>query len=121
LSHTPLPETLEEIVRRISAALAPEQIVLFGSHAWGEPTADSDIDLLVVVPESDEPPHSRAVRAHRALRGLPVPCDILVRTRTELERVNPVRSSLLYRAMTEGRRIDRSVGYAVRTLRATGC
>ena len=106
MSHTPMQETLEEIVRRLSAALAPEQIVLFVSHAWGEPTVDSDIDLLVVVPESDAPPHRRAVRAHRALRGVPVPCDIRVRTRAKLERVNSVRSSLLYRAMTEGRRLD---------------
>ncbi len=101
-----MQETLKEIVRRVTAELAAEQVILFGSHAWGEPTTDSDIDLLVIVPGSDEPPHRRAARAHRALRGMPVPCDILVRTRAELERVNPVRSSLLYRAMTEGKRID---------------
>jgi len=106
MDSLPTPETLDEISRRISAALAPEQIILFGSHAWGTPTADSDVDLLVILADSDESPHRRAVRAHRALRGLPVPCDILVRTRAELERINPVRSSLLFRALTEGRRLD---------------
>ena len=105
MTDTPMQETLKEIVRRVTAELAPEQVILFGSHAWGEPTADSDVDLLVILPGSDEPPHRRAVRAHRALRGIPVPCDILVRTRAELERVNSVRSSLLYRALTEGKRV----------------
>ncbi len=99
-------ETLEEITRRIAAALKPEQIILFGSHAWGTPTADSDVDLLVIVAESDEAPHQRAVRAHRALRGLAVPCDILVRTQAEMARINPVPSSLLFRALTEGKLLN---------------
>ncbi|AUB81900.1 nucleotidyltransferase domain-containing protein [Candidatus Thiodictyon syntrophicum] len=106
MDSLPTPQTLDEIAGRISAALAPEQIILFGSHAWRTPTADSDLDLLVILADSDESPHRRAVRAHRALRGLAVPCDIRVRTRAELERINPVRSSLLYRALTEGRRLD---------------
>jgi hypothetical protein len=28
----------------------PEQVILFGSHAYGQPTCDSDVDLLVVKP-----------------------------------------------------------------------
>ena len=99
-------QTLDEISGRIVADLHPEQIILFGSHAWGSPTEDSDVDLLIILPDSDEPPHRRAVRAHRALRGLTTPCDILVRTRAEIQRVSPVRSSLLFRALTEGRRLD---------------
>lgn len=99
-------ETLQEISRRISADLHPDQIILFGSYAWGTPTADSDVDLLVIVPESDESPHRRAVRAHRSLSGLAIPCDIVVRTRAEMDRINPVRSSLLYRALTEGKRLN---------------
>jgi predicted nucleotidyltransferase len=96
-------ETLSEISRRITTDLNPEQIILFGSHAWGTPTEESDVDLLIIVSESHESPHKRAVRVHRALRGLPVPCDVIVRTRAEVDRLNPVRSSLLYRALTEGK------------------
>ena len=99
-------ETLDEISRRIAADLHPEQIILFGSHAWGTPTEDSDVDLLIILSASDEPPHRRAVRAHRALRGLTVPCDILVRTQAEIQGLNPVRSSLLFRALTDGRHLD---------------
>jgi predicted nucleotidyltransferase len=96
---------LREIADRIRKDLQPDKIILFGSHAWGEPTEDSDVDLLVIVPESQEPAYVRAARAHRALRGISVPCDIVVRTRDEMNRINPVRSSLLYRALTEGKQL----------------
>jgi predicted nucleotidyltransferase len=44
---------LTEIVRRI-VTRAPECcIVLFGSHAYGQPREDSDIDLLVITPTSN--------------------------------------------------------------------
>ena len=52
--------TLTEITRRLVATYQPEQVVLFGSHAWGEPEEDSDVDLLVVLSESDEPAYRRA-------------------------------------------------------------
>ncbi|MCK0509194.1 nucleotidyltransferase domain-containing protein [Aromatoleum anaerobium] len=96
-------DMLKEISRRITAQLHPDKIILFGSYAWGNPSDDSDLDLLVVVPDSAESAHARAARVHRALRGIPVPCDVMVRTRAEISRVNPARSSLLYRALHEGR------------------
>ena len=42
------PEVLDEIVRRIVAAVAPERIILFGSAARGSMGPDSDLDLLVI-------------------------------------------------------------------------
>lgn len=99
-------EVLDEISKRISTQLNPDQIILFGSHAWGTPTEESDVDLLIIVPDSAEAAHKRAVRVHRALRGLPLACDVIVRTRAEIAQLNPVRSSLLYRALTEGRPLD---------------
>jgi len=44
------PEVLEDLIRRLATELQPDQIILFGSHAWGVPHEDSDIDLLVIVP-----------------------------------------------------------------------
>ena len=66
-------ELLSEIRRRLVAALKPEQIILFGSYAYGEPTEDSDIDLLVIVAQSDEPRYRRSRSAYRALRGMGIP------------------------------------------------
>ena len=45
---------LAGITQRIVAAFQPDQIVLFGSYAYGAPDLESDVDLLVVM-DSDEP------------------------------------------------------------------
>jgi predicted nucleotidyltransferase len=79
-------ELLDETVRRIVAALQPEGIYLYGSHAYGQPHEDSDVDLLVIVGDSALPPHKRAVVAYRALREYSVPAEVKVVTRAEFER-----------------------------------
>ncbi|HID94921.1 MAG TPA: nucleotidyltransferase domain-containing protein [Candidatus Latescibacteria bacterium] len=43
-----IQKEIEEIVKRIVTGYKPEKIVLFGSYAYGNPTEDSDLDLLVV-------------------------------------------------------------------------
>lgn len=96
---------LEEITRRLAAEFQLDQVWIFGSHAWGEPDEGSDLDLLVVVRESDEPSIRRAQRAHRSLRGLGLAKDILVKTRAELERFRGVRASLEAEILERGRRI----------------
>jgi uncharacterized protein len=40
---------LNEIVRRLVEGMQPTQIILFGSHAHGEPDAESDIDIMVIL------------------------------------------------------------------------
>ena len=96
-------ETLSEATQRLVTEFQPEQIWLFGSHAWGEPGQDSDLDLMVIVTESDESPVSRAQRAHRSLIGLGIPKDVLVKTRAEFDRFRNVVSSLTYKVSREGR------------------
>lgn len=99
------PELLQEIVRRLVEQFQPEQIILFGSQAWGEPSPDSDIDLLVIVKDSSLPPAQRAMLAHRALRGLGVAKDVLVKTRGEIERYRSVPASLEAEILERGRRL----------------
>jgi predicted nucleotidyltransferase len=77
--------------------------VLFGSQAWGQPTVDSDVDLLVIVSHSEEKPVQRAQRAYRRLRDLPVPLDVLVKTRAEVERYRHVYASLECEIMERGK------------------
>jgi predicted nucleotidyltransferase len=79
-------ESLKEMVDRIVATLHPETIYLYGSHAYGHPHKHSDIDLCVVVENSELPSHKRAMEAYRALRGLFLPTEIKVVTREEFER-----------------------------------
>jgi predicted nucleotidyltransferase len=96
-------EQIEEITRRLVAEFAPETIILFGSHAWGHPDEHSDLDLLVVVPESDQSAPRRAARAYRCLREVGVPLDILVKTREEVERTRHVPASLIHEVLNRGR------------------
>lgn len=78
-----LEESLEDIKQRLVKELDPQQIILFGSHAYGQPDADSDVDLLIVM-NSHERPVARAARVSRLLRPRPFPIDILVRTPEEI-------------------------------------
>ncbi len=96
-------ELLDEAVRRIVAAVHPEQILLFGSQAWGQPTEDSDIDLLVIVGASDQPGYRRAREVYRSLHGLRLPIEVVVRTRAEVTRAAQVATSLEHQALERGR------------------
>ncbi|MDQ2787888.1 MAG: nucleotidyltransferase domain-containing protein [Chloroflexota bacterium] len=97
-------DLLEEVTCRLVDGFHPEQIILFGSHAWGTPNDDSDIDLFVIVSESDLSPTQRATRAYRALRGIRIePTDSIVRTRAETERYRHVHASLASQILTQGR------------------
>jgi uncharacterized protein len=96
-------EVLDEIVDRLVKGLQPEKIILFGSHAYGEPTADSDIDLLIIVSESDQPHHRRASHAYGMLWGLTAPTEILVLTRQEVEKRVTVKNSLVDQAIHLGK------------------
>jgi uncharacterized protein len=74
-------------IRRFARAVAerfdPEKIILFGSHAYGTPHADSDVDILVVMPARNK--HSQAVKIREAVSA-PFPMDLLVRTPQEMRR-----------------------------------
>jgi len=96
---------LEDAVERLKAEFAPEEIYLFGSHAWGTPTEDSDLDLMVILPQSDERPIRRDQRAQHCLGRLPYSIDILVRTRHEVNRVREVPGSLTRAVLETGRKI----------------
>jgi len=98
-------DLLEEVTRRLVDEFQPEQIILFGSYAWGTPNDDSDIDVIVVILDSDLSPHLRAAHAYRALRGLPIPIEVRVRTRAEFERYRHVPASLEHQISEEGTRL----------------
>jgi predicted nucleotidyltransferase len=94
---------LTQIVQRLVESLHPEQIILFGSHAYGEPNEDSDVDLFVIVSESDQPRYRRSRLAYRALRGVTVPTDVIIMTQEEVKKKVNVRSSLISRVIHDGR------------------
>src|SRR5438552_19100939 len=87
-------ELLQEMTERLVAQLQPEEIILFGSRAWGTPRDDSDVDLLVILSTGTHAVADHELRARRCLRGLGVGKDILVRTRDQIERYRDVPASL---------------------------
>ncbi|MCR4406909.1 MAG: nucleotidyltransferase domain-containing protein [Anaerolineae bacterium] len=76
-------ELLQQVTRRIVEAFNPEKIILFGSYAYGTPTSDSDVDILIVM-ESDEKPAKRHMAVSQLFRNRPFPMDIVVRTPQEI-------------------------------------
>jgi predicted nucleotidyltransferase len=98
------PEAIEQLVRHIIELVHPLRIILFGSAARGEMESDSDIDVLVVMPEGV---HRRrtAQLLYRQIRGLGVPFDILVATPDDLER-HKDNIGLVYQSiLREGREV----------------
>jgi predicted nucleotidyltransferase len=103
MTQPSIESNIEAARDRLVEALQPERIILFGSHVWGTPSADSDLDFLVIVSDSDLPPHKRAQLAYRSLMGLGAPCDVLVQTHAETERLSQVATSLTRRVLEQGR------------------
>jgi predicted nucleotidyltransferase len=73
---------INAMVRRIVTQFDPEQIILFGSHARGDAGPDSDVDLLVVMPDRGAK-REKQVEIRVALHDIPVPKDIIVSTPEE--------------------------------------
>ena len=63
---------------RLIDAYNPLSIFLFGSYAWGTPTKDSDLDLMIIVDESDEKSYIRPRKGFKALRGMKIAKDLVV-------------------------------------------
>jgi len=55
------PKDIERLCAEIASEFHPEKIVLFGSHAYGKPGPESDVDLLVVMPFDGSPFRQAAV------------------------------------------------------------
>jgi len=93
---------IEELSRRIERAFDPERIVLFGSHADGTATDDSDVDLLIVA-RTPLPPQERYAAARRLLADVPASFDIIVKTPEEYARWRSVVNHIVYFADKYGK------------------
>jgi uncharacterized protein len=80
------PEQLALIVERLVLAVRPEKIFLFGSQASGEANDFSDIDILVVVPDSDASPRQTYAAAEESLRGTLLPVEMVICSHSAFEK-----------------------------------
>jgi predicted nucleotidyltransferase len=97
----PEPEVITKLVSQMIEVIQPLRIILFGSAVRGEMGADSDLDVLVVVPEGV---HRRktAQALYQQINGIGVPFDILVATPSDLEKHKDNIGLIYHVALREG-------------------
>jgi uncharacterized protein len=97
-----LGEWVPAIVGEVVRLSDPQQVVLFGSVARGDDGPDSDIDLMVVLPQIDySERHALEARLSAAIRRI-VPVQFFVTDVAECERRKDVVGSTHYWALREG-------------------
>ena len=77
------PGLLREIAQKVVQAFRPKNIILFGSYAYGNPTSNSDLDLLIVM-ESRDRPAERIRKVSDLFDPRPLPMDFIVLTPGEM-------------------------------------
>jgi len=71
------------LVSKIAEKYSPDRVYLFGSYAWGNPTADSDVDLFIVK-NTSKPQKKRRRELRSLLFGSGVPFDLFIYTPNEI-------------------------------------
>ncbi|HET9429779.1 MAG TPA: nucleotidyltransferase domain-containing protein [Chitinophagaceae bacterium] len=77
-------KAISSFARQVARQFKPQKIILFGSYAYGKPGADSDVDILVVLPFKGRNPEKATEIWMATKPGFPV--DIMVRKPAELEK-----------------------------------
>ncbi len=98
-------EALDEFARRARGLLGDKlsRIILYGSRARGDFEADSDLDLLVVVPEPVGDCHQWQHELREALASLRPVVDAWIMGRLRFEEEKDVVGGLAYPATHDGR------------------
>ena len=95
---------LDRITEKIIEAARPRRIVLFGSAAEERMGPDSDIDLLVVMPDGV---HRRdtARAIYRKLSGMGFSKDIVVVTESDIQNYKDNPSLVIFPALKRGKEL----------------
>jgi predicted nucleotidyltransferase len=98
---TDVPMTvIRKFARDVAERFQPEKIILFGSHAYGKPHADSDVDILVVMPARNQ--IDQAAKIHTTLPP-EFPLDLIVRTPHNMQWRLAEGDSFLREILTKGK------------------
>jgi predicted nucleotidyltransferase len=102
---------IRTFARQVAERFKPDKIILFGSYAYGTPHADSDVDILVVMPARNQ--IDQAVRIDAAIDP-PFPLDLIVRTPKNMKWRLEEGDSFLREIVTRGKvlyeKADQGVG-----------
>jgi predicted nucleotidyltransferase len=86
----------------VAARFKPQRIILFGSHARGNPQEDSDVDVLVVMPKSRRFSRDIAVKIRQSIEA-DFSVDVLVRSESEVERRIREKDLFMTHVISQGR------------------
>lgn len=98
-------QTIARAVETLHAAVPGSLVILFGSYARGDATAQSDLDLLVVMPRVGDRLAEMA-RLRRALTFIPAAVDLIVMSRDKFDYWKDTSGTLAARAVHEGKRYE---------------
>ena len=93
---------IEAYCRVVAREFKPEKIILFGSYAYGKPTKDSDVDLVVIMPFRGR--DTKMMVKIRTRVEAPFPMDMLVWKPGKYSRMESFNQEILMRGkvMYEG-------------------
>ncbi len=103
------PKVVEDIVRRVTSAVQPLRVLLFGSAARGEMGPESDVDLLIVVPDGTRR-RDASRKIYRALSGLGIAKDVIVVTESDVKQFGENPSLIIKPALEDGREVYHAPG-----------
>ena len=101
-----IPAEAYAIGDRLGKKFRADQVYLFGSYARRSAGPDSDLDFLVVVPESQKSRYQRAIEARGYIRGASLPIGVIVMTRAEWDRDLEAVCSLASTVKREGKMLS---------------
>jgi uncharacterized protein len=93
---------IRRAAQKLVDELQPEKIILFGSFAYGQPTIDSDVDLLIIM-RTHLRPHAHSMQASEVLSPRPFPVDLIVRTPVEITERLKIGDCFIEEIVTKGK------------------
>ena len=95
-------EQIESVVQVIVEGYEPMKIILFGSYAYGHPTKDSDLDLLIIK-DGEASGIQRNRRVRNILKDFSIPIDVIVKSSQEFDMFKDVIGTVIYPANKYGK------------------
>lgn len=95
-------QQIEQLKQTIVEVEQPDQIILFGSYAYGEPREESDLDILVVK-DYTIPRHKRGKEVLKALSYIRFPLDIVFYTPEEINKWRHTSLAFITTVMSKGK------------------
>ena len=98
---------IKQVVEQIVEQFHPQKVILFGSHAYGKPHTESDVDILVIM-ETELSGAQQAVKILQAINAN-FGIDLVVYTPQRLAQRLQWGDSFLLEVVTRGRLLYESV------------